>query len=1586
MSDLEPTLADFHQPPAPPRRSRVGVWLRRAFAVAVVAASLTCGGDGGSTLKSTTSGVAYWSGGGPVRNATVVAWQMVDGERTFELGRATTDANGRWELTTEGYEHIEYDVVGGSYVEASGGEVTLDSNTILRGIVLDVPIGGTRSGITISPLTDLAVTLGHARRAANKEDTYGASVHKAVERLTNHFGFDPLTTPVASPAAPASSPTAEVKYGLVLAGLSQLARSVAEQQGATTQSINTVVWTRTLGRDAGSAEALFDGVGAAPLFVGASCPPPPGCSVEGPGCYADCRAQSNTLKARIGAQILSFLRTSQNGTTLTRNDVEAWLEEVRVRVDADLFGSDPAEEWDQVGPTITWVTPAADATVAGSIAVEVTATDPLGIASLTVTAETPTPMQLVDTDPAPERFAATFSTVGLPEGALTLTATATDSQENRSDATRAIDINNIAFGTGSGLVYKGRIANASVRIYAFQGGVRGTMLGQGTTTSSGAFENVQIADGYNGPLLVEAGFAGTYPEEAASSTVTLDVNDRLRTVIPSYTDGGAVSSLVISPLTSFATTYLEYLQQTNQGGSTLAERWTTARTAMETHFGVANIYSLTPQAPSEMTTFNAGARYGMIMVGLSETARMASTLGGGDGGTFGSAMNAMRVFRVLDTDLADGCWDGRQGAMQLFFGGTRAVSNQSVRLDLANRIVGYLGDGARNQTPYAGAADVLSQLDVLASGGGNMSPGSCSATGRLNPDAGGAFDQSPPTISITTVPAGPIYGGIVTVNALATDDLATRPSLRFTAPAGTTDVDGDGTDSDASANIDTRMTFPNMEGTITVALESFDDAGNRGTGQIVLTVDNVAPTITFGGVTPDGWYRDPVSPTAVPSDTNLASFTLMLNGTSFMSGTQVSVEGRYVLTATAVDGAGNETSRSVTFYVDRTNPVLAVQPPNPSGTWIRGMLDVTVEATDTMMGFISLPTNIAATVTSSPGTTAPGTTYPSASGGAKRIRNQIDTTAIAGSTVASGSLSIRYDITDASGRMAAPVTIAVMIDNAPPVVMLSPTRNQSGNMIDGFVSEPTATIRGTVSTGGSPTTVSVTLTPGGSVDVTPDGSGNWSHTTGALAQGSYNIAVTARDAAGNTSGTPVGGGFVVDRTPPMLTSDTSGIRDEREDTVTYAMTTNVPHHAHGNTVVPLGGSTMACPSVYKHAYLLDTAPAGTENIANPLAFNWRASDSAVGVNPSSMTYSVTAPGGQVYGPFPLSATMSGTDYNATATLRRNGAQGIAALGVVDQTREGMFTITFAASDRLGNATTLTKCWIHQPIGAPVQATSSGGITVPTEVNNFQALSGFKLENNSPISSLLNATHAGAGLMKIGLHNRTGDKVWWTFSPTLTNATFSKTWTAKHVVTSVSSINTACNFDGGDIYGPPAICTSTYSGTMSGENVASTQFSPMLTVRLFDMTQSPPLEVPTCPSCEPMEFELLPDKPYTAIIGIKHLQQLAFSGISSGYFEGNTLAVPTTRLPTADLTPSGDGYDRYCSAYTETGPVSATCTQRTTVRGVRYAAFLRFAASNVNTAAASAAGATLSFTRTGNQVLGAPNLPTYEWSTSEMPTP
>ncbi len=1088
---------------------RGGSWWRRGLALVALPLFLTCGGgDDGGGASATLSGTAYWSG--PIRGATVVAHQLVDGQRTLEVGRTTTGDDGSWTIEHDGYEHVEIDVVGGSFTEASGGEVSLDANTTLRGVALDLTIGEQRAGVTVSPWTHLAVELGRARLASgSKESTYGAAISKSTERLTNHLGFDPTKTTVAPVSASAGSPTEQVKYGLSLAGLSKLAALAALDQGATVQSINTVELTKVLARDARSSEALFDGNASELLFVGASCPPPTGCAMEGPGCYASCAVHTNTLRSRLGSAVLSFLLTPQNGTTLTRDDVAPWLEGVRTNVDPELFGNETTEPFDSIGPTITWVAPAGGATVAGAIAVEVTAADPVGVMSLTVMAETPTPMALTDTDPTPGRFAATFSTVGLAEGPLTLTATATDTEDNTTSAPRMITLNNVVGGTVSGVVFKGRVGSASVRVYQFQNGVRGTMMGQGTTASDGSFTNVMIADGYTGPLLVEAGFGGTYAEEAASATVTLDVADRLRTVAPGYADGGAIASLVVTPLTSFATTYFEYLQTSNQGGSTVPARWTTARSAMEAHFGVANIYDLTPLSPAEMTTFNAQARYGMILVGLSETARTASTLGGGDGGTFGSVMNAMRVVRVLETDLADGCWDGRQGATALFFGGTRAVSVRSTRRDLANQIVSYVADGARNQTPYAGAADILSQLDTLSSGGANMSPGSCSATGKLNPDAGTPFDQTPPVILFlgTTTAAGFVRGTVI-VDAMSADPdmLDMRPTLRFTSPAGTADSDGDETDPDAHHVFDTTTM---SDGPMAVSLESVDDAGNVGTATRSYTIDNVGPTITFN-LTNGSWHPAP-GPivTYTVTEMNLASVMASLDGMPFSNGARVSSTGMHTLTITAQDMAGAMAMQSLVFYVDPIAPTFAQGAITPSGAVVKDTLSITVNAADNMMALGSLGSDITVSATNSMGgTVVPTLSYPPQLGGARQVVAVRDT-----NTVPDGQLTVRFNVVDLAGNPASEHIVTRVVDNTDPTIVIS-------GVSDGAFYQ-------------NPVTITITQSDAnvGSTIATLDGGAFTSNQT-VSTDGLHRLDVTATDLAGNVSMRTVM--FTVDQVPPVV--------------------------------------------------------------------------------------------------------------------------------------------------------------------------------------------------------------------------------------------------------------------------------------------------------------------------------------------------------------------------------------------------------------------------------------------------------------------
>ncbi len=1489
-------------------------WLPRVLALVAVAGSLTCGGDtgdGDGERGTTIIGTVYWSG--PVGGATVVAFQLVNDRRSLEVGRATTAADGSFSIDMGNtFEHVELDVIGGSYhetayAEGAGGDVALDGNTTLHGIVLDLQLGEQRSGVVVSPWSHLVVSLGRARFAAAREPTYGAAMARALARVTNHLTFDPLRTAVAPASAEAGSPTDQVKHGLSLAGLSQLAAVIAADQGVTVQSVNTVELTKVLARDAGSAEALLDGNGTEILFVGASCPLPTGCGAEGLGCYASCHVYTNSLRSRLGSAVLVFLLSEANGTTLTRDDVSAWLEGIRINPDGELFGSDDAEEFDSVGPSITWVLPAANATVAGSVAVEVTASDPVGVESLTVTVESGSPFEITDGNPNPERFEGTLATAGLPEGLLTLTAVAFDVEGNMTGSPRQIVINNVSGGTVSGVVYKGRVGGATVRVYRFENGVRGLQAGEGTTQQDGSFTNIMVADGYSGPLLIEAGFGGTYPEEAATATVTLDVADRLRTVVPVYADGDAIANLAVTPLTTFATTYAGWLTDNDQGGATLPARWQTARVAMETQFGVANVYDLTPLAPGQMTTFNAPARYGMILVGLSELARDASTLGGGDGGTFGPAMNAMRVVRVLETDLADGCWDGRgPGGAQLYFGGTEAVTTRSTRMDLANAIVAYLDDGARNQTPYAGAADVLTQLDVLAAGGGNAAPGACSVTSGINPDAGEtSFDQTPPTVKFldamslppgVTPPAGHVRG-VITVEAVATDNLDTRPSLRFIAPAMTADADGDESDSDARHVFDTTQ---RPDGPLTVTLEARDDAGKISdpamstrvfvvdntpptitfnvmneswhpapgpfvtytvnemnvasttatldgapfqngaqvsamgqhtllvtvqdqagavvSGSLTFYVDGTAPTLALGTVTPSGsvvkdtlsvtvtaddilknlgslgsaitvtatgpngpvtptsvtpsvlgdmkrqlvvtfdtnqipdgqltmrfdvtdragnaatqlavnrtvdntdpvpvtnvtdgtWYASALTVTCGQTDTNQGTTMATLNASPFTCGSPVTVEGRHVLVVTATDAAGNTATRTVTFYVDLTNPVLTVLPPNPDGAWVSGLLDVTAEATDSLQGLGSLPNDITAMVTSSPGTTSPGTSWPTVAGGARRIRNMINTATVAGAADASGSLSIRYDVTDAAGRMAAPRTVTVMVDNNPPEV----TINDVGSApIATYTNDPTPTITGTVEAGGAPVTISLRVGAQAMVMVAPSG-GTWSYTVPAslaLVDGTYSITATATDAAGNSYvATPTT--MIVDTVGPTTTFRPSAMVDEKTCTVAYP-TLNMASGVFTGVPAAYG----ACDPTTAPAPPMVSLNTGTAVVGkyvtrlssvitsdNPIKWNLSTGESGgVGVAAAADTLQFKVyrlgqpePGSWVNA---TGALLNGGDVDASALVLATDWPELLTHSSADMT--GAFVIKVRGRDRLGNVgPEVSNTWLHRPLAPPV---------------------------------------------------------------------------------------------------------------------------------------------------------------------------------------------------------------------------------------------------------------------------------------------
>jgi len=458
-------------------------WQATAAGVAtavLAAAAPACTGEPGAPEAELTGVV--WCGG-PLAGARVQVWQLVsrDGRRGALLGETTSDAGGGFTVRVDCLHTCELAVEGGTYAEVAGGPAR-PLTSPLRGVVLDVAPGEQRAVVTVSPLSHLLFALAEGRVASGADGNRVDALHRARDLLAGHLGFDPTATAVADLARPATGLTPAVRHALALAGFSRQAGLIVEE-GLAADTTSEVLAAK-LAEDA-AGDARFEGDGDT-LFVGAACPPPPGCDARGPGCRSRCAIHCNTLRAVYGGAIRAYL-TDHPATTLTPATVATWVEQLRTADQPELFGAGcPPEPFDALGPALTWLAPAGDGQpVAGALAVEVVAADPIGVASLTVAATGPVARAIADTDPTPERFAGALDTAGLPEGPLTLTATALDRDGNPATATRTALVDNVGSGVASGTVVKGRMASAAVRIYRFDGGVRGPLVGAGTTAGDG---------------------------------------------------------------------------------------------------------------------------------------------------------------------------------------------------------------------------------------------------------------------------------------------------------------------------------------------------------------------------------------------------------------------------------------------------------------------------------------------------------------------------------------------------------------------------------------------------------------------------------------------------------------------------------------------------------------------------------------------------------------------------------------------------------------------------------------------------------------------------------------------------------------------------------------------------------------------------------------------------------------------------------------------------------------------------------------------------------------------------------------------
>ena len=114
------------------------------------------------------------------------------------------------------------------------------------------------------------------------------------------------------------------------------------------------------------------------------------------------------------------------------------------------------------------------------------------------------------------------------------------------------------------------------------------------------------------------------------------------------------------------------------------------------------------------------------------------------------------------------------------------------------------------------------------------------------------------------------------------------------------------------------------DGEHTLNAQVVDRAGNTNTQSLSFTIDTTPPDIAISGVLNNEYANTDIIPIISITEINEDTRSILLNGSDFTSGTTITVEGVYTLDVAVTDLAGNSTSETVTFTIDKTAPVIVI--------------------------------------------------------------------------------------------------------------------------------------------------------------------------------------------------------------------------------------------------------------------------------------------------------------------------------------------------------------------------------------------------------------------------------------------------------------------------------------------------------------------------------------------------------------------------------------------------------------------------------------------------------------------------------------
>jgi large repetitive protein len=512
------------------------------------------------------------------------------------------------------------------------------------------------------------------------------------------------------------------------------------------------------------------------------------------------------------------------------------------------------------------------------------------------------------------------------------------------------------------------------------------------------------------------------------------------------------------------------------------------------------------------------------------------------------------TFTFSEDPDASFSWDGSVGDVSVTGGTLSAISGTgSVRTAVFTPSANTNGGNATISVASAAYTDIA---------GNNGGAGSKSLS----------FD--------TLAPAAPSTPALDSLSdsGTANDNLTKTqtPQLDGTAEAGATVrlYDGAALVGSGTANGSGNWTITTStlaEGSHTLTATATDAAGNTGPASsgLTLDIDTTAPTLAITSDKPTLKAGETATITFSFSEDPGASFSW--NGTSgdvsVSGGTLSAISGFgstrtatftpsantnagtasiTVAGATYTDAAGNDGGAGATpsVHFDTLAPTVTItsdkaaikigetatitftfsEDPDTSFTWDGSSGDVTVSG-GTLSAISGTGTTRTAVFTPTAGTNGGNATISIAAGA------YVDA---AGNDGTSGSKSLTFD------------TLAPAAPSAP----VLDSGSDSGTANDNRTNDTTPQLNGTAEAGATVKVYDGATQLGSG---TADGSGNWSITISALAQGSHTITATATDAAGNTGTASNALALDIDTTAPTLaiTSDTATLKAGETATVTF---------------------------------------------------------------------------------------------------------------------------------------------------------------------------------------------------------------------------------------------------------------------------------------------------------------------------------------------------------------------------------------------------------------------------------------------------